>query len=151
MVKSQVNMLCSSMSHMPLLYVWRDSGVTRPHGFELKIDITGVRIPDQRFIKHDERAPLLLDGTYDMLSGLHIEPYYYRAKGDKRFVYLAQAQNDWDDRFIVGDNIKTAKDLEGKSVIASAPAPCVLGNLRHSIEVAGADLSKINFITDRRG
>ena len=88
MVKPQVNMLCSSMSHMPLLYVWRDSGVTRPHGFELKIDITGVRIPGQRFIKHDERAPLLLDGTYDMLSGLHIEPYYYRAKGDKRLILL---------------------------------------------------------------
>ncbi len=151
MVKPQVNMLCSSMSHMPLLYVWRDSGVTRPHGFELKIDITGVRIPGQRFIKHDERAPLLLDGTYDMLSGLHIEPYYYRAKGDKRFVYLAQAQNDWDDRMIATQEVRGPSDLNGKKVIITATAPCVFGNLKHSLELGGADLDSIEWLRVGRG
>ena len=146
MVKPQVNMLCSSMSHMPLLYVWRDSGVTRPHGFELQIDITGVRIPGQRFIKHDERAPLLLDGTYDLLSGLHIEPYYYRAKGDKRFVYLAQAQNDWDDRMIATQEVRDPSDLNGKKVIITATAPCVFGNLKHSLKLGGADLDSIEWV-----
>ena len=146
MVKPQVNMLCSSMSHMPLLYVWRDSGVTRPHGFELRIDITGVKIPGQRFIKHDERAPLLLDGTYDLLSGLHIEPYYYRARGDKRFVYLAQAQNDWDDRMIATQEVRSPRDLNGKKVIITATAPCVFGNLKHSLEIGGADLDTIEWV-----
>ena len=57
MVQPVVKMLCSSMSHMPLLFVWKDSGVTQHYGFELEIDVTGVRIPGQRYIPHDERAP----------------------------------------------------------------------------------------------
>src|SRR4051812_33897533 len=117
MVKSQVKMLASSISHGPLLYVWRDSGVTQLNGFELSIDVTAVKVPGQRFIKNAERAELLLTGEYDILSGLHIEPYYYRARGDKRFVYLAQAQNDWDDRLVTTQEIKSAEDLNGKKVI----------------------------------
>ena len=148
MVKPQVRLLCSHISHMALHSVWRDSGVTQKHGFELIVDSANVPMADGTVITMPQRAPLLLDGSYDFLSGLHHETYIYRAKGDKRFVYLAQTQNDWDDRFVVGDNVKSVKDLEGKTVVASAPAPCVLGNLRHSIEVAGADLSKINFVTE---
>ena len=68
-----------------------------------------------RWLALDVRAPKLLEGAYDFLSGLHHEPYYYRAKGDKRFVYLAQAQNDWDDRFVVGDAVKSVKDLVARA------------------------------------
>ncbi|HZT07004.1 MAG TPA: ABC transporter substrate-binding protein [Chloroflexota bacterium] len=147
-VKPVVKILASDFSHLAFLYTWRESGVTRQHGFELQVHATKLRSPDQPYLENPDRAPRLLDGTYDFLSGLHHEPYYYRAKGDKRFVYLAQAQNDWDDRFVVSDSIRSVRDLEGKTVIAAAPAPCVLGNLRHSIEAAGADLSRINFVTD---
>ena len=102
-VKPVVKMLASDFSHLPLLYVWRDSGVCQQHGFDLIVHATKMKSPDQPLLANSDRAPMLLDGTYDFLSGLHHEPYYYRAQGDKRFVYIAQAQNDWDDRFVVGD------------------------------------------------
>lgn len=35
MVKPVVKMLASVISHMPLHTVWRESGVTKRHGFEL--------------------------------------------------------------------------------------------------------------------
>src|SRR4051812_3760142 len=146
-VKPRLKMLASDASHLPLLYVWRDSGVTKKHGFELELAAANVQMPGQNFISMDERGPRLLDGTYDFLSGLHHEPYYYRARGDKRMSYLAQAQNDWDDRVVATQEIKSAKDLEGKKVIVTAMAPCVFGNLKHSIELGGADLSKIEFTT----
>jgi ABC-type nitrate/sulfonate/bicarbonate transport system substrate-binding protein len=136
MIKPVINMLASEISHMPLHLVWRDSGVTQEHGFDLVVHVANAKVG----------APLLLDGTYDFLSGLHHEPYIYRARGDKRFSYLAQAQNDWDDRIIAREEIQTAKDLEGKKILITARAPCVYGNLRHSLELAGADLEKIEFV-----
>ena len=147
MVKPVVHMLASHVSHMPLLSVWRDSGVTQKHGFELQVDITGWNVPGQPYIDYPDRAPGILAGKYDFLSGLHHEPYQYRARGDKRFVYLAQAQNDWDDRVVATQEIKQPQDLEGKRVIVTSLAPCVYGNLKHSLEVGGADLSRIEFVT----
>jgi len=141
-----MKMLASEISHMPLLTVWRDSGVTKKHGFDLELAVANFELAGQGLIPMSERAPRLLDGTYDFLSGLHHEPYYYRARGDKRFAYLAQAQNDWDDRMIAGDKIKTAADLTGKKVLVTTKAPCVYGNMRHSLELGGADLSKVEFI-----
>src|ERR671926_281884 len=111
-VKSTINLLASEISHMPLLFVWRDSGVTEKHGFTLNLNVANFDLPGQGFIEMSERAPGLLSGKYDFLSGLHHEPYQYRARGDKRFVYLAQAQNDWDDRVIATDAVKSPKDLE---------------------------------------
>src|SRR5713226_3274489 len=131
-VKPRIKMLASEISHMPLLAVWRDSGVTKKHGFDLELAVANFDLPGQGLIPMSERAPTLLDGTYDFLSGLHHEPYYYRARGDKRFIYLAQAQNDWDDRIVATQEIKSAKDLEEKRVIATSRAPCVFGNLKHS-------------------
>ncbi|MEE8517507.1 MAG: ABC transporter substrate-binding protein, partial [Dehalococcoidia bacterium] len=123
-----------------------DSGVTQEHGFDLVVDVANIDLDGQPFITMKERAPKLLGGEYDFLSGLHHEPYHYRARGDKRFAYLAQAQNDWDDRIIATDGIKSAKDLEGKKFLVTSRAPCVYGNLRHSLELAGADLTKIEFV-----
>jgi NMT1/THI5 like len=150
-VDQNVKMLGSDVSHLPLLRVWQQSGVTERYGFELTVHVTNAQIPGQEFMENSERAPRLLNGTYDFLSGLHHEPYQYRARGDKRFVYLAQAQNDWDDRVIVRDEIRSVQDLEGKKLIYTTSAPCVLGNLRHSLEVGGADLSRIEFTTLARG
>jgi hypothetical protein len=145
-VKPQVKMLASEISHTPLLFVWRESGVTQRHGFDLEVAVANFEIPGQGLIPMRERAPRLLDGTYDFLSGLHHEPYYYRARGDKRFAYLAQAQNDWDDRMVARQEIRTPSDLEGKKVLVTTNAPCVYGNMRHSLELGGADLSKIEFV-----
>jgi hypothetical protein len=146
MVQPNITMLCSDVSHMPLLYVWRDSGVAQKQGFELTVHISAMEVAGQPFIGMRERAPKLLEGAYDFLSGLHHETYIYRARGDKRFVYLAQAQNDWDDRIVAADGINRPKDLEGKKLVVTAEAPCVMGNMKHSIEAGGADLSKIEFV-----
>ena len=149
MIKPVVNMLASDFSHMALHFVWRDSGVTQKHGFELNVRVANMEIDGGPKIPMSARAPRLLDGTDDFLSGLHHETYIYRARGDKRFVYLAQAQNDWDDRVLARDGIDTAKDLEGERVIYTASAPCVLGNLKHSLELGGADLGRIEFVDAR--
>jgi len=133
---------------MPLLSVWRDSGVTTKHGFELTVDIS-MGNGGNGFLAMSDRAPKLLDGTYDFLSGLHQDPYEYRARGDKRFVYIAQAQNDWDDSIIANDQVGTAADLAGKKMIYTSPAPCVLGNLRQTLRVAGADLDEVQFVSTR--
>ena len=106
-VNPEVRMLCSHISHMAFLFVWRDSGVTQNHGFDLTVHITAQNVPGQPYLGFPDRAPKLLDGTYDFLSGLHHEPYYYRARGDKRFIYLAQAQNDWDDSNSTDEHMAT--------------------------------------------
>lgn len=146
MVQDHIRMLCSDISHMPLLFVWSGSGVAEKHGFQLKVDVANVDLEGQPFVRMHERAPRLLDGTYDFLSGLHHETYVYRARGDKRFVYLAQAQNDWDDCVVASPEIQTIKDLEGKRLVFTADAPCVLGNLKHSLELGGVDLNRIEFV-----
>jgi hypothetical protein len=130
---------------MALNYVWRDSGVTERHGFQLVVDVARSSKSSIPGIPMKKRAELVLDGTYDFLSGLHHETYVYRGRGDKRFVYLAQAQNDWDDRVIAAPSVQTIQDLEGKTFLATTRAPCVFGNLKHSLELGGADLDRIDF------
>src|SRR6266852_3603069 len=119
---------------------------SQKHGFELIVDVVNVPTADGPMIRMQERAPLLLDGIYDFLSGLHHETYVYRARGDKRLVYLAQAQNDWDDRIVARGGIRAPKDLEGQKVIVADRGPCVFGNLKHSLEVGGANLDAIEFV-----
>ncbi|HSE88875.1 MAG TPA: ABC transporter substrate-binding protein [Candidatus Binatia bacterium] len=144
-----IKLLSSSISHMPLHFVFRDSGITENYGFELEIDIAKVPQIGKKTRTISERAALLLSGEYHFLSGLHHEPYVYRARGDKRLVFLAQTQNHWDDRLIVRPDIKEPKQLEGKKIL-TGPAPCVCGNLRHALERAGVDLSKVEFIFSSR-
>ncbi len=146
MVRPTIKMLASMISHMPLHFVWRDSGVTQAHGFDLTVHVSNVGIKGQPFIPMEGRAPKLLDGTYDFLSGLHHVPFYARAQGDKRFVYLAQAQNEWDDRVIVTQEIESPKHLEGKKFIITDWDSCVHGNLVHSLRLAGVDPERVEFI-----
>lgn len=145
-VNPVVNMLSSDISHMALHFVWRDSGVTQKHGFDLHVDVANMSLDSGRLVSMKERGPLLLDGTYDFLSGLHHDTYIARARGDKRYVYLAQAQNDWDDRIVASQGINSAKDLEGKRLLFTTSAPCVLGNLKRSLQLAGADVERIEFV-----
>jgi hypothetical protein len=145
MVKEQIRLLCSDISHMALVFVWRDCGATQRNGFELTTDIANIDVSGYPRVTLEERAPGLLSGRYDFLSGLHHETYRARAQGDKRFVYLAQAQNDWDDRLVAMPDIARPQDLEGRRVIVSTSAPCVYGNLRRALEHAGADVEAVDF------
>jgi hypothetical protein len=144
MALKKIRVLCSDMSHLPLHFAMRDSGAPQNHGFELEVDYVGT-VGERPLRGLDERATCLLAGDYEFLSGLHHEPYVYRAKGDKRFVYLAQTQNDWDDRLIARQGITSAKDLVGKTVLTNG-APCVGGNLIASLKQIGVNTDEINFI-----
>lgn len=144
----KIRLLCSAVSHMPLIFTLRDSGVTKKHGFELEVDIAGFDRPGKPPRPMSARASLLLDGEYEFLSGLHHQTYVYRAQGDKRFVYLAQTQNSWDDRLIARAEIGGLKQLEGKKILNNGnPAPCVMGNLIEALRDAGVDASKIEFVS----
>ena len=145
----KIKILSSSISHMPLHFVLRDSGVAEKHGFELDVDIAKVPRMGRKTRGIRERAALLLSGEYQFLSGLHHEPYLYRARGDNRLVFLAQTQDEWDDRLIVRPDIRAARQLEGKKIL-TGPAPCVYGNLRHALERAGVDVSKVEFVFSSR-
>ncbi len=146
MVKPRVRMLASVVAHMPLHSVWQHSGVTERHGFELTVDACGYPTADGQTVRMSQRAELLLGGQYDFLSGLHHETYVSRAKGDKRLTYVAQAQNDWDDRVIVSPGIRSPNDLEGERFAVHGRSPCSFGNMLHAFRVAGVDLTKIDFV-----
>jgi NMT1/THI5 like protein len=145
---AKIRLLSSAVSHMPLIFTLRDSGLTEKYGFELEVDIAGFSRPGKLPRPMSERASLLLQGEYEFLSGLHHQTYVYRAKGDKRFVYLAQTQNSWDDRLIARSEITELKQLEGKRILNNGnPAPCVMGNLIEALGEAGVDASKIDFVS----
>ena len=145
----KIKVLSSSISHMPLHTVFRDSGVAEKHGFELEVDASKVPQLGKPTRTIGERATLLLSGEYQFLSGLHHEPYIYRARGDHRLTFLAQTQNHWDDRLICRPDIEEPKQLEGKRIL-TGPAPCVIGNLRQALERAGVDISKVEFVLASR-
>ena len=110
----KIKVLSSSISHMPLHAVFRDSGVAEKHGFELEVDVAKVPQRGKPTRTIGERAALLLSGEYQFLSGLHHEPYVYRARGDHRLTFLAQTQNHWDDRLICRPDIHDPNSSKGK-------------------------------------
>ena len=51
----KIKVLSSSISHMPLHTVFRDSGVAAKHGFELEVDV--AKVPQRgKPDAHDRRA-----------------------------------------------------------------------------------------------
>src|SRR5215212_2886190 len=56
MVNPQVKMVSSHISHMALHSVWRDSGVTQKHGFELIVDVCFVPRADGTVLGFPDRA-----------------------------------------------------------------------------------------------
>jgi ABC-type nitrate/sulfonate/bicarbonate transport system substrate-binding protein len=70
-----------------------------------------------------------------------------RAKGEKRLTYLAQAQNNWDDRLVAAPEIKSTHDLKGKRIVSHSKAPCVSGNLRAVLLECGLKPEEINIET----
>jgi NitT/TauT family transport system substrate-binding protein len=121
-----LDLLASDPSHLPFLFVFKESRVLEKYGYEIDLHIVGgAKAPTMA-----HRAKLALAGEIDFLSGLHHETYRERAKGEKRLTYLAQAQNNWDDRLVASPQVKTVQDLKGKKIISHSKAPCVSGNLR---------------------
>lgn len=128
-----LDLLASDASHLPFLFVFKESGVMEKYGFEIDLHIVGgAKAPTMA-----HRAKLALAGEIDFLSGLHHETYRERAKGEKRLVYLAQAQNNWDDRLVALPKIGSVQDLKGQKIICHGKAPCVAGNLRAVLESCG--------------
>lgn len=128
-----LDLLASDSSHLPFLTVFKESKVMEKYGFEIALHVVGDAIAPT--MAH--RAKLALAGEIDFLSGLHHETYRARARGEKRLVYLAQAQNNWDDRLLAAPQIRNVDDLKGKRIICHANAPCVLGNLSAVLESCG--------------
>jgi hypothetical protein len=69
MALNKVRMLCSDIPHMPLHTIFRHSGVTEKHGFELEVDIANVEMKGS-IITMPERAPGLLSGKYSISQRL---------------------------------------------------------------------------------
>jgi len=135
-----LELLASDSSHLPLLTVFKESKVMEKYGFELELEIVGgAKAPTMA-----HRSKLALAGEIDFLSGLHHETYRARAKGEKRLVYLAQAQNNWDDRLLATSKIRSVEDLKGERIICHSKAPCVVGNLRAVLQTCGLKESEIN-------
>ena len=135
-----LDLLASDSSHLPFLYVFKESGVMEKYGFEIDLHIVGgAKAPTMA-----HRAKLALAGEIDFLSGLHHETYRERAKGEKRLTYLAQAQNNWDDRLVALPKIQTVQDLKGQKIVCHGKAPCVAGNLRAVLEICGLKPEEIH-------
>ena len=115
-----LDLLASDSSHLPFLYVFKESKVMEKYGFEIDLHIVGgAKAPTMA-----HRAKLALAGEIDFLSGLHHETYRERAKGEKRLTYLAQAQNNWDDRLVRSRKSKpsTISKAAKSSAIPKRPA-----------------------------
>ena len=141
-----LDLLASDPSHLPFLFVFKESGVMEKYGFEIDLHIVGgAKAPTMA-----HRAKLALAGEIDFLSGLHHETYRERAKGEKRLTYLAQAQNNWDDRLVALPKVKGVQDLKGQKIICHGKAPCVAGNLRAVLEICGLKPEEIQRRSHRR-
>ncbi|HUK40562.1 MAG TPA: ABC transporter substrate-binding protein [Candidatus Acidoferrales bacterium] len=128
-----LDLLASDSSHLPFLFVFKESKVMEKYGFEIDLHIVGgAKAPTMA-----HRSKLALAGEIDFLSGLHHETYRARAKGEKRLTYLAQAQNNWDDRLVANPKINSVDDLKGQRIICHSTAPCVAGNLRAILQTCG--------------
>ncbi len=135
-----LDLLASDSSHLPFLFVFKESKVMDKYGFEIDLHIVGgAKAPTMA-----HRAKLALAGEIDFLSGLHHETYRERAKGEKRLTYLAQAQNNWDDRLVANSKINSVQDLKGQRIICHSKAPCVAGNLRAVLETCGLKPEEIH-------
>ena len=129
----QLALLASDSSHLPLLTVFKESGVTEKYGFEIELEIVGgARAPTMA-----HRTKLVYAGEVDFVSGLHHETYRERSKGHKQLVYLAQTQNRWDDRLVGPKNLKDVQELRGKKIVCHSEAPCVRGNLKAILRQMG--------------
>lgn len=144
-----LDLLASDSSHLPFLFVFKESKVMEKYGYEIDLHIVG----ESKAPTMAHRAKLALAGEIDFLSGLHHETYRARARGEKRLVYLAQAQNNWDDRLVALPEIKNVEDLKSRKIVCHSKAPCVSGNLRAVLRTCGLTPAEIDIevIDDKSG
>src|SRR5688572_2495518 len=136
----QIALLASDSSHLPLLTVFRECGVTQKYDFEIELDVVGgTKAPTMA-----HRTSLIFAGEIDFVSGLHHETYRARSRGDKRLVYLAQTQNRWDDRLVAASDINAVQDLRSRKIVCHSKAPCVLGNFTAILKQFGFRDDEIN-------
>lgn len=129
----QLALLASDSSHLPLLTIFKESGVTKKYGFEIDLEIVGsAKAPTMA-----HRTKLILAGEIDFVSGLHHETYRERSKGNRKLVYLAQTQNRWDDRLVGPKGIASVDELRGQRIVCHSKAPCVTGNLKAILKQMG--------------
>ena len=131
---------------MPLHYTFQGSGVAAKYGFDVEFVIVHDRGADGSVKTMEDRVGMLLGGEVEFISGLHHEPYAARLRGDRRFVYLAQTQNSWDDRLVGRRGVGSPGELVGKTVLVHAAAPCILGNLRSALRRSGVDPDLVRFV-----
>ncbi len=135
----QVALLASDSSHLPLLTVFKESGVTQKYGFEIELEVVGsAKAPTMA-----HRTRLIFAGEIDFVSGLHHETYRARSRGEKRLVYLAQTQNRWDDRLVVAPGINGLQELRGRRIVCHSKAPCVMGNFTTILKQFGFQSDEI--------
>jgi len=129
----QLVLLASDSSHLPLLTIFKESGVTKKYGFEIDLEIVGGR----KAPTMAHRSKLIMAGEIDFVSGLHHETYRERSKGNRKLVYLAQTQNRWDDRLVGPKGLRSVDELRGKRIVCHSTAPCVTGNLKAILRQIG--------------
>src|SRR5260221_8625334 len=96
-------------THAPLWKVMEECGFFARHGLELDLG----SLEDKR----SQATKGLLSGEFDIVSGNHHSLYARRALHQEPFVHIAQAHNDWNQRYmVVGNGINGLGDLKGKRI-----------------------------------
>jgi len=105
--RKKLRVIYRSNAHAPLWVVAEKSGLWGENGLDVDTSPQLVR---------EKAVESLKDGSVDLISGNHHNLYARNAKGED-FVHLAQAANTWTDNLmVVGDGIKSVKDLRGKKI-----------------------------------
>lgn len=105
--RKKLRVIYRSNAHAPLWVVADKSGLWGENGLDVDTSPQLVR---------EKAVESLKDGSVDLISGNHHNLYARNAKGED-FVHLAQAANTWTDNLmVVGDGIKSVKDLRGKKI-----------------------------------
>jgi hypothetical protein len=68
---NRIRLFASHISHTPLHFIFCDSGVAEKYGFELEVDVARVKQEGRETRDMSDRAPGLLSGEYQFVSGLH--------------------------------------------------------------------------------
>jgi ABC-type nitrate/sulfonate/bicarbonate transport system substrate-binding protein len=107
--RKKVRVFYRAPGHVPLWKLMQECGFLARHGVEMEFG----SLEDKR-----KRATEgLLSGELDMVSGNHHSLYARRALHNEPFVHIAQADTQWNQRYLVANNgINGLADLKGKRI-----------------------------------
>jgi ABC-type nitrate/sulfonate/bicarbonate transport system substrate-binding protein len=107
--KQKIRVFYRAPTHVPLWKVMQECGFLDRHGLELDFG----SLEDKR----GQATKGLLTGEFDIVSGNHHSLYARRALHGEPFVHIAQAHNQWNQRYlVVGSGIDKLADLAGKRI-----------------------------------